>query len=130
MGGVNRLKPPLLRGPPTSFIAQRPVAWPFTTRGQAARRLVEASPINQLTAPEASPIDLDMPWAVSLKKSFSFIGKRSLARSDTARSDRKQLVGLLTDDPETVLREGAQIIGERGHQAACADAWACDVELL
>ena len=41
---------------------------------------------------------------------FSFIGKRSFARSDTARTDRKQLVGLLTDDPQTVLKEGAQVI--------------------
>ena len=36
-----------------------------------------------------------MGWAVGMKKAFSFLGKRSLARSDTARSGRKQLVGLL-----------------------------------
>jgi sarcosine oxidase, subunit alpha len=57
-----------------------------------------------------TPYDLDMAWAVSLKKPFSFLGKRSLTRSDTARGDRKQLAGLLTDDPEIVLKEGAQII--------------------
>ena len=57
-----------------------------------------------------TPFDLDMAWAVSLKKPFSFIGKRSFTRSDTARRDRKQLVGLLTDDPNVVLKEGAQII--------------------
>ena len=28
------------------------------------------------------------------------------------REDRKQLVGLLTDDPEVVLEEGAQIVSE------------------
>lgn len=66
--------------------------------------------VGQDTDGSMTPLDLDMAWAVSLKKPFSFIGKRSLSRSDTARSDRKQLVGLLTDDPETVLREGAQII--------------------
>ncbi|MFG3590941.1 hypothetical protein ACFXS9_00295 [Bradyrhizobium sp. RDI18] len=44
-------------------------------------------------------LDLDMAWARSMKKPFSFIGKRSFARSDTAAPNRKQLVGLLTDDP-------------------------------
>ncbi len=33
-----------------------------------------------------TPFDLDMPWAVSRKKSFSFIGKRSLARSGKRRA--------------------------------------------
>ena len=46
----------------------------------------------------------------SAKTKADFIGKRSLTRSDTARTDRKQLVGLFTEDPETVLKEGAQII--------------------
>ena len=45
-----------------------------------------------------------------MKKPFSFLGKRSLARSDTARSGRKQLVGLLPEDPTVVLVEGAQIM--------------------
>jgi sarcosine oxidase, subunit alpha len=66
--------------------------------------------VGQDTDGSMTPLDLDMAWAVSMKKPFSFIGKRSLARSDTARSDRKQLVGLLTDDPQVVLKEGAQII--------------------
>ncbi len=66
--------------------------------------------VGQDTDGSMTPFDLDMAWAVSLKKPFSFIGKRSLTRSDTARTDSKQLVGLLTDDPETVLAEGAQII--------------------
>jgi len=50
-----------------------------------------------------------MDWIVS-KKKYDFIGKRSLYRSDTMREDRKQLVGLLTDNPSEVLEEGAQII--------------------
>ncbi|MFN0217326.1 MAG: sarcosine oxidase subunit alpha family protein [Hyphomicrobium sp.] len=66
--------------------------------------------VGQDTDGSMTPFDLDMAWAVAMKKPFSFIGKRSFARSDTARTDRKQLVGLLTDDPETVLKEGAQII--------------------
>ncbi len=37
------------------------------------------------------------------------LGKRSLYRSDTMKEDRKQLVGLVTDDPNIVLEEGAQM---------------------
>lgn len=66
--------------------------------------------VGQDTDGSMTPLDLDMPWALSMKKPFSFIGKRSLARSDTARGDRKQLVGLMTEDPNVVLKEGAQII--------------------
>jgi sarcosine oxidase subunit alpha len=66
--------------------------------------------VGQETDGSVTPLDLDMAWAVGMKKPYSFLGKRSLARSDTARSDRKQLVGLLTDDPNFVLKEGAQLI--------------------
>ena len=66
--------------------------------------------VGQDTDGSMTPLDLDMAWAVGMKKPYSFIGKRSFARSDTARPDRKQLVGLLTDDPEVVLVEGSQII--------------------
>jgi len=58
-----------------------------------------------------TPVDLQMDWLIS-KKKYDFIGKRSLYRSDTIREDRKQLVGLLTDDPKEVLEEGAQIVSE------------------
>ena len=56
-----------------------------------------------------TPIDLQMDWIVS-KKKYDFIGKRSLYRSDTIKEDRKQLVGLVTDNPTEVLEEGAQIV--------------------
>ncbi len=56
-----------------------------------------------------TPSDLQMDWIIG-KKKFDFIGKRSLYRSDTIREDRKQLVGLLTDDPKEVLEEGAQLV--------------------
>ncbi len=59
-----------------------------------------------------TPVDLQMNWIIS-KKKYDFIGKRSLYRSDTMREDRKQLVGLLTDDPKEVLEEGAQIVAGR-----------------
>ncbi len=58
-----------------------------------------------------TPVDLQMDWIIS-KKKYDFIGKRSLYRSDTIREDRKQLVGLLTEDPNEILEEGAQIVAE------------------
>jgi|TARA_B100001741_G_scaffold106052_1_gene87409 sarcosine oxidase subunit alpha len=62
-----------------------------------------------------TPVDLQMDWIIS-KKKYDFIGKRSLYRSDTIRDDRKQLVGLITDDPKEVLEEGAQIVSETNKQ--------------
>ncbi|MCW8209234.1 sarcosine oxidase subunit alpha family protein [Verminephrobacter aporrectodeae subsp. tuberculatae] len=73
--------------------------------------------VGQDTDGSVSPLDLGMGWAVGMKKAFSFLGKRSLARSDTARADRKQLVGLLPEDPSVVLSEGAQIM-ESAHVGA------------
>ena len=57
--------------------------------------------------------DLGMSWAVS-KTKVDFLGKRSLTRPDTARTDRKQLVGLLTEEPDSVLPEGAQLVNDPG----------------
>jgi sarcosine oxidase subunit alpha len=67
--------------------------------------------VGQDTDATLTPIDLQMDWIVS-KKKYDFIGKRSLYRSDTIKEDRKQLVGLLTDDPNEVLEEGAQIVAD------------------
>ncbi|WP_409432973.1 sarcosine oxidase subunit alpha [Litorimonas sp. RW-G-Af-16] len=55
--------------------------------------------------------DAGMSWAVSKKKK-DFVGKRSLARPDLVAAGRKQLIGLLTDDPNEVLEEGAQIVAD------------------
>ena len=67
--------------------------------------------VGQDTDATMTPIDLQMDWIVS-KKKYDFIGKRSLYRSDTIKDDRKQLVGLLTDNPNEVLEEGAQIVAD------------------
>ncbi len=67
--------------------------------------------VGQDTDATMTPIDLQMDWIVS-KKKYDFIGKRSLYRSDTIRDDRKQLVGLLTENPNDVLEEGAQIVAD------------------
>ncbi len=63
--------------------------------------------VGQDTDGSITPYDLGMGGMVS--KAKDFLGRRSLTRSDTARSDRKQLVGLLTDEEKTVLPEGTQL---------------------
>jgi sarcosine oxidase, subunit alpha len=64
--------------------------------------------VGQETDGTTTPVDLGMDWIVSKQKK-DFIGKRSLSRTDTSRPDRKQLVGLLPEDPTLVLPEGAQL---------------------
>ncbi len=85
----------------------------ITPYGTEAMHLLRAEKgfiiVGQDTDATMTPIDLQMNWIVS-KKKYDFIGKRSLYRSDTSREDRKQLVGLLTDNPDEVLEEGAQIV--------------------
>lgn len=66
--------------------------------------------VGQDTDGSVTPIDLGMDWIVAKHKDF--LGKRSLSRSDCTRPGRKQLVGLLTSDPEIVLPEGAQLVNE------------------
>ena len=56
-----------------------------------------------------TPQDLRLDWAVSKKKD-DFIGKRAQARAFLMAKDRKTLVGLLTEDPQTVLPDGAHAV--------------------
>ena len=58
------------------------------------------------------PYDLGMGWCVAMKKPFSFIGKRGMAREDCVRENRKQLVGLKTKDPQKVIPEGSQAVND------------------
>jgi len=85
----------------------------ITPYGTEAMHLLRAEKgfviVGQETDGTVTPLDLRMDWSVSLKKG-DFIGKRSLMRDDTKREGRKQLVGLLTVDPDVVLVEGAHVI--------------------
>lgn len=65
--------------------------------------------VGQDTDGTVTPYDLGMDWIVNKTKP-DFLGKRSLSRSDTARTGRRQLVGLLTEDPKIVLPEGAHLV--------------------
>lgn len=67
--------------------------------------------VGQETDGTHTPDDMGMSWAIGKKKP-DFVGKRSLQRPDVLRAGRKQLVGLLTNDPQYVLEEGAQVIAE------------------
>ncbi|MFK8029656.1 MAG: sarcosine oxidase subunit alpha family protein [Gammaproteobacteria bacterium] len=64
--------------------------------------------VGQDTDGTVTPQDLGMNWLLSQSKDY--LGRRSLSRSDCVRSDRKQLVGLLSVDATTVVPEGAQVI--------------------
>ncbi|WP_265517173.1 sarcosine oxidase subunit alpha [Nitratireductor luteus] len=64
--------------------------------------------IGQDTDGTVTPYDAGMGWAVGKKKP-DFVGMRGLARPDLTAKDRKQLVGLLTED-RSKLEEGAQIV--------------------
>jgi sarcosine oxidase subunit alpha len=66
--------------------------------------------VGQDTDGTVTPQDAGLGWAVSTKKRF--VGERSFRRPDTARADRKHLVGLLPEDPSVVLAEGAQLVAD------------------
>ena len=67
--------------------------------------------VGQDTDGTLTPDDAGLTWAIGKAKS-DFVGKRSLVRPDMVAKGRKQLVGLLTDDPKVVLQEGAQIVAD------------------
>ncbi len=65
--------------------------------------------VGQETDGTVTPDDLGLSWALGKRKP-DFIGKRSLSRPDMLTANRKQLVGLLTEELGDVLEEGAQIV--------------------
>ena len=67
--------------------------------------------VGQDTDGTVTPHDLGMSWIVNETKG-DFVGKRSLRRADTARPDRKHLVGLLPLEVDALLPEGAQLVLE------------------
>ncbi len=68
--------------------------------------------VGQETDVTDTPDDVGLSGMIARAKP-DFVGKRSLARPDIVASGRKQLVGLVTDDPRLVLDEGAQIVDDR-----------------
>ena len=87
---------------------------PYGTEAMHVLRAEKGYPIvGQDTDGTVTPQDLGMDWIVSKAKA-EFLGKRSFARADTSRTDRKQLVGLLPLDRDALLPEGAQLTGAGG----------------
>ncbi|MFW3170927.1 2Fe-2S iron-sulfur cluster-binding protein [Geodermatophilus sp. CPCC 206100] len=83
---------------------------PYGTETMHVLRAEKGYPIiGQDTDGTVTPHDLGMAWAVSKKKP-DFVGKRSFARPANQDPLRKQLVGLLPVDRQTVLPEGSQIV--------------------
>ncbi len=85
---------------------------PYGTETMHVLRAEKGFPIiGQETDGTITPQDLGMDWVVSKKKD-DFIGMRSFSRPDTARTDRKHLVGLLPADPSELVPEGAQLVAD------------------
>jgi sarcosine oxidase, subunit alpha len=71
--------------------------------------------VGQETDGTVTPNDVGLSWAIGKAKP-DFVGKRSLARAAVTDPDRRQLVGLLTEDPSILLEEGAQIVASRNYR--------------
>jgi sarcosine oxidase, subunit alpha len=85
---------------------------PYGTETMHVLRAEKGYPIiGQDTDGTVTPQDLGMSWAVSKKKP-DFVGKRSHARADTTRGDRKHLVGLFPEDPDSFLPEGTHLVAD------------------
>jgi sarcosine oxidase subunit alpha len=67
--------------------------------------------VGQETDGTVTPGDLGMAGMIG-KSKRDFVGKRSLARPDLVATGRKQLVGLLAEDPALVIEEGAQLVDD------------------
>lgn len=83
---------------------------PYGTETMHVLRAEKGYPIiGQDTDGTVTPQDLGMSWIVSKKKP-DFVGKRSFARPENQRPDRKHLVGLLPVRRDVLLPEGAQLV--------------------
>jgi sarcosine oxidase subunit alpha len=71
--------------------------------------------VGQDTDGTVTPDDAGLAWAIGRGK-VDFVGKRSLERAAMKMPQRKQLVGLRTLNPGTVLEEGAQIVETAGQK--------------
>jgi len=82
---------------------------PYGTEAMHVLRAEKAYPIvGQDTDGTVTPQDAGMEWVVS--KAKDFVGRRSFSRADTARGDRRHLVGVLPVDRTTRLPEGTQLV--------------------
>ncbi len=85
--------------------------------------------VGQDTDGTLTPDDAGLSWAVSKKKQ-DFVGIRGMKRPDLVKEGRKQLVGLLTKDPQVVLEEGGADRCRSERTEADDHARSCDLVLL
>jgi sarcosine oxidase subunit alpha len=71
--------------------------------------------VGQETDGTVTPDDAGLAWAIGKTKP-DFVGKRSLQRPSMTADSRKQLVGLMTNDPHVVLDEGSQVMQSQGQR--------------
>jgi sarcosine oxidase subunit alpha len=64
--------------------------------------------VGQETDGTVIPADLGLDWTIG-KAKRDFVGRRSLMLPDMVRSERKQLVGLVSSE---LLAEGAQLVAD------------------
>jgi sarcosine oxidase subunit alpha len=88
--------------------------WGITSYGTEAMHVLRAEKgymiVGQETDGSVTPTDLGFGALVATDKDF--LGRRSLVRSDTARADRNQLVGVLPDNPDDILSEGTPLVAQ------------------
>jgi len=65
--------------------------------------------VGQDTDGTVTPDDAGLAWTIGKGKP-DFVGSRSLTRPAMLSAQRRQLVGLLTSEPQVVLEEGAQVM--------------------
>jgi sarcosine oxidase subunit alpha len=94
-------------------IAAAGAAHGITPYGTEAMHVLRAEKgyviVGQETDGTATPDDAGLGGMIGKQKP-DFVGRRSLSRAALRAPARKQLVGLLTEDPHTVLEEGAQVV--------------------
>ena len=87
---------------------------PYGTETMHVLRAEKGYPIvGQDTDGTVTPQDAGMEWVVSKVKDF--VGKRSYARADARREDRKHLVSVLPVDGTLRLPEGTQLVEKGDH---------------
>jgi len=100
-----------------TLLCERGAAHGFAPYGTETMHVLRAERgyiiVGQETDGTVTPVDLGLGGMIGASKP-DFVGKRSLARPDLVAPGRKQLVGLLTEDPALVIEEGAQLVEDPG----------------
>jgi sarcosine oxidase, subunit alpha len=97
-------------------LVERGAALGITPYGTEAMHVLRAEKgfiiVGQETDGTVATDDVGLGGLIGKTKG-DFVGRRSLQRPDLVSPRRRQLVGLLTRDAQTVLEEGAQVVADR-----------------